>query len=57
MEEPASKRDDIEEDDDFVVEKIRSWYLFVHVYDKVINVSCGDANQRVKWLAHVGIGK
>lgn len=46
-----------DEEDNVAVEKISSWYLFVHVHDKVITVSCGDANQRVKWLAHVGIGK
>eukprot|EP01039_Chlorochromonas_danica_P007331 gene7329-8113_t len=46
-----------EDEDEVAVEKISSWYLFVHVHDKVITVSCGDANQRIKWLAHVGIAR
>lgn len=48
------------EDEDYenvAVEKMDSWFIFAHVYDKVINVSCGDASQRIKWLAHVAIGR
>lgn len=48
------------EDEDYenvAVEKMDSWFIFAHVYDKVVNVSCGDASQRIKWLAHVAIGK
>jgi hypothetical protein len=53
----AGSADEYDEDQEKVaVEKLESWNMFVHVYDKVINVSCGDASQRVKWLAHVAIG-
>jgi hypothetical protein len=48
------------EDEDYenvAVEKMDSWFIFAHVYDKVVNISCGDASQRIKWLAHVAIGK
>lgn len=34
-----------------------NWYIYVHVRDKIFRVSCGDANQRVKWLGHVGIAR
>lgn len=47
-------------DDDYdsvAVDKVDTWYVSTHVYDKVFNVSCGDGSQRIKWLAHVGIGK
>ena len=46
-----------EEDDDVPVERLESWYIYTHVHDKMIAISCGDASQRVKWLAHVAIGK
>ncbi len=49
-----------EEDEDYenvAVEKLESCFIFAHVYDKVLNISCGDASQRIKWLAHVAIGK
>ncbi len=50
-------KDEFEDDDENVaVEKLDSWYLFAHVYDKVILIACGDGSQRVRWLAHVGIG-
>ena len=48
--------DDEDEEDNVAVGKISYWHLTVHVHGKAINVSCGDATQRVKWLAHVGIG-
>ena len=31
--------------------------IHVHVKEKVISVSCGSAEQRVKWLGHVGIAR
>ena len=31
--------------------------IFVHVHDKIFNVSAGDGSQRVKWLASVGIAR
>jgi len=56
--ESDANRDDLEEEEDNVaVEKVHSWYIFAHIYDKVITISCGDANQRIKWLAHVAIGR
>lgn len=48
--------DDDEEEDEVAVGKISYWHLTVHVHGKAINISCGDATQRLKWLAHVGIG-
>jgi len=39
------------------VPKSEYWYIYVHVADKVIRVSCGDARQRIKWLGHVGIAR
>eukprot|EP01033_Poteriospumella_lacustris_P018539 gene18539-13346_t len=48
------------EDEDYenvAVEKMDSWFIFAHVYDKVVNISCGDASQRIKWLAHVAIAR
>lgn len=45
------------EEDDVAVEKVSSWYLHVHIHEKLITVACGDASQKVKWLAHVAIGK
>ena len=29
----------------------------VHVKEKTIVVQCGDGNQRILWLAHVGIAR
>lgn len=49
-------QDDEDEEDEVAVGKISYWHLTVHVHGKAINVSCGDATQRLKWLAHVGIG-
>lgn len=46
-----------EADEEVAVEKLDSWQLYVHVHGKVIAVSCGNATQRVKWLAHVGIAR
>lgn len=47
---------DEEEEDEVAVGKIQYWHLTAHVHGKAINVSCGDATQRLKWLAHVAIG-
>ncbi len=53
-----SEKEPAEEDEEEVpVEKLDSWQLYVHVQGKTFAVSCGAATQRVKWLAHVGIGK
>lgn len=46
-----------EEQDEVPVERLESWYIYAHVHDKMIPISCGDASQRMKWLAHVAIGK
>jgi hypothetical protein len=48
---------DDDDEENVAVGKLQTWYLTVHVHGKAINVSCGDATQRLKWLAHVGIGK
>lgn len=54
----GGSRDELDEDDDNVaVEKNDNWAVFAHVYDKIITVTCGDGAQKVKWLAHVAIGK
>lgn len=45
------------DNENVAVDKLESWFIFAHVYDKAINISCGDASQRVKWLAHVAIGE
>jgi hypothetical protein len=50
------EEDEVEDEENVAVEKLDSWYMYVHVHDKVISVPCGDASQRIKWLAHVGIG-
>jgi hypothetical protein len=34
-----------------------NWSLTVHVHGKHYVVSCGDATQRIKWLASVGIAR
>jgi hypothetical protein len=50
--------DDEEEDEENVaVAKLQFWHINVHVHGKTINISCGDATQRLKWLAHVAIGE
>jgi hypothetical protein len=49
--------DDDEEEDEVAVGKVQYWHLTAHVHGKAINISCGDATQRLKWLAHVAIGK
>jgi hypothetical protein len=48
-----------EEDEENVVplQKLEFWRLTVHVQGKEISVSVGDATQRVKWLAQVGIAR
>lgn len=48
--------DEDQEEEDVAVERLDSWFLYVHVREKTITVSCGDASQRIKWLAHVAIG-
>lgn len=53
----ASKEEIDEDNENVAAEKLESWFIFCQVHDKVINVSCGDASQRIKWLAHVAIGK
>lgn len=53
----ASKEEVDEDDENVAAEKLESWYIFCRVHDKTINISCGDASQRIKWLAHVAIGK
>eukprot|EP01041_Mallomonas_annulata_P004785 gene4785-9539_t len=40
-----------------VIVTTEQWFIDVHVSDKVIRVSCGDARQRVKWLGHVAIAR
>ena len=49
--------DDGDEEDEVAVQKLHYWHLTAHVHGKAINISCGDATQRLKWLAHVAIGK
>lgn len=46
-----------EEEDEVAVERLETWYIMTTVHDKTIPVTCGDGSQRVKWLAHVSIGK
>lgn len=48
--------EDEEEEDEVAVGKVQYWHLTAHVHGKAINISCGDATQRLKWLAHVAIG-
>ena len=44
--------------DDMVDSKPQqAWKIHVHVKEKVISVSCGSAEQRIKWLGHVGIAR
>jgi hypothetical protein len=45
-----------EEEDEVAVGKVQYWHINAHVHGKAINISCGDATQRIKWLAHVAIG-
>lgn len=52
-----SDSEDEEDNENVAIDKVDSWRLNVHVHDKVIQISCGDATQRLKWAAHVGIGK
>lgn len=46
-----------EEEDSVAVRKIEYWHITCHIHNKTITISCGDATQRLKWLAHVAIGK
>lgn len=34
-----------------------SYVVHVHVGDKIVAVACGNATQRVKWLANVGVAR
>jgi hypothetical protein len=47
---------DDEGEDEIAISKAEHYHIYVHVHDKEVHVSCGDATQRLKWLAHVGIG-
>ncbi len=49
--------DDEEDDDEIAINKSEFYHIYAHVQDKEIHISCGDATQRLKWLAHVAIGK
>lgn len=42
--------------EDVAVHKMSYWQINVHVHGKQFNIACGDASQRLKWLAHVAIG-
>lgn len=33
------------------------WVIHVHVCEKVFDISCGNARQRLKWLGHVAIAR
>ena len=33
------------------------WTIHVHVHGKKISISVGDATQRIKWVAQVGIAR
>ena len=46
---------DDEELEEFTAKE--NWSLTVHVYGKSFVVSAGDASQRIKWLASVGIAR
>lgn len=54
--EEEEEEEEVDIQDEVAVEKLDSWYLYGHILEKVIPISCGDASQRVKWLAHVAIG-
>lgn len=48
---------DNEDEDDIAINKAEFYNIYAHVDGKEIRVSCGDATQRLKWLAHVAIGQ
>jgi len=31
--------------------------IYVHVKEKIVLVQCGEGNQKLKWLGHVGIAR
>ena len=33
------------------------WRISLHVHNKIIAIGCGEGSQRIKWAAHVAIGK
>jgi len=51
------EQDDNDEKEDIAVNKIESWHFVAHVHGKDIEISAGDATQRVKWLGHVAISR
>ena len=46
-----------DEESNVPLQKLEFWRLSVHVQGKEISVAVGDATQRVKWLAQVGIAR
>eukprot|EP01038_Epipyxis_sp_PR26KG_P013199 gene13199-17687_t len=48
---------DEDEENSIPIGKAEFWQIIVHVHGKEINISVGDATQRIKWLAHVGIAR
>ena len=42
---------------DFLEKGKENWHLTVHCHGKQFVVSCGDATQRIKWLASIGIAR
>lgn len=52
-----NESDDLSEEENVAVGKLEFWQITVHVRGKDVTVSCGDATQRLKWLAHVAIGE
>lgn len=53
----SDQENEEEEDEEVPLQKLEFWRLSVHVEGKEISVSVGDATQRVKWLAQVGISR
>ena len=54
---PPPEEEEEEEEDEVAVERLESWYILTTVHGKTFPVTCGDGSQRIKWLAHVSIGK
>ena len=52
-----NESDDLSEEENVPIGKLEFWQIIVHVHGKEFNISCGDATQRLKWLAHVAIGE
>lgn len=46
-----------DEEDTVAVQKLEYWHITAHIHGKTIAISCGDATQRLKWLAHVAIAR